>query len=370
MGVKQRKKTGALRFILATIVFFAVIIVAAVAVRNGGLDFRKMWNRVAGDKAEEFYYDNNSGGAFAAVGDGFAALSGFSLTVFDEAGDKTGSRLVGFTTPEISTGGKYAAAWELGGKDVILFTESGIDRAISVQNPIISVSVNTRGYVCIAAEEPGYGGSATVYNRNGKALFKWYSGANYVLDAKLRDSSEMLVLTIGENGSELIQCRITSESEEARYAYDGVILEADFTENGVTAISDKELIFLDKGFSEKSRYSFEGKTLDAYSLGTTFTALVVGDYQVGGTRRLVTLSNGEVIAESDVPGDIISMDMEGTYIALLYLGSVEVYTYRLAAYASFTPPAGAERVIMRADGSLIAAGSYSAKIFVPETENK
>ena len=363
---KRRKKTGVLRFILTSGMFIAVIVLVALVIRNGGLDVRKLWNRMTGEKADEFFYENTAGGSFAAVGDGFAALSGSYLSVFDETGDKTVSKLLSFSKPELSSAGKYGAAWSLGGRDIVLFTENRIEKTLQTENNIISVTINSRGYFCVSSEEPGYTGSVTVYNRNGKALYKWSSGSNYVLSARLRDSSELMILTVGKSGSELIRCRISSEQVETRYTYDGVIIDADFTSNGVTAVTAEELIFLDRSFSEKSRYSFEGKSLDAYSVDTQFTAVVLGDYQVGGTRRLVTLSNGEVIAEANVAGDIAGMDMAGNHVALLYVGELDEYTYRLVPEASWTPPAGAEHVTVREDGSVIAAGAYSAKIFTLE----
>lgn len=370
MEKKHRRRPGTLRYVLAITVFVLILAFIAFVILSGGFDLKKLWRTVAGDYASEYYYENSSGGFFDVVGDGFAVLSSAELYAFDKDGEATVDLLISFSQPLLSCEGNYGAAWDLGGYDVILFSDDGLIFRMQTENPIISVTVNDRGYLCVCTQEAGYGGAVTVYNTVGTALYKWYSGSAYLLSAKLKGKTDLLTLSIGSGGSSLVLMKITDVTERARYNYDGIILDAAFTESGIMAVSDSMLISLSKNLEEKKIYDFSDKHLDAYILSDSFAAVVTGNYQLGGEREIATVgADGSVIGNITISDEIASLDVSGDYVAVLSSGVISVYNYKMQPYADYECLTGAEAIVLRDEGTVIVAGAYAATAYGMEEES-
>ncbi|MGM9522188.1 MAG: DUF5711 family protein [Oscillospiraceae bacterium] len=363
-----KKKSGFLRILLIMMLLAVAIVAAALAVKSGEAGgFKKLWQSITGKNTVlEIYYENASGGVFGSVGDGLAVMSESGLSVFDEQGEEVFSRLFSFGDAALWTAGKYGAACDIGGNSVIFFSADKIICELETEHAVLSVSVNSDGYMCVCTEESGYLGSVTVYNSNGTDIYKWSAGSARVLSADVKGGSELLVLTVGEGGSSLVLMPLTSEQESARYNFPGLIIDADFCGKGIAAVSTESVIYFDDKLEETAVYDFSGRYIDRYSFGDSFTALGIGDYQVGGDRYLVTVGDdgtelGSVLAD----GDILGMDAGKYGVAALYSGRITVYNRDMSDSEGFECAAGTEDVILRDDGSVVAAGAFSAYIHTP-----
>lgn len=367
MSKKQTKKNGTLKTVIGAIAFFAVAALIIYLMLGGGSSIRRLWHEVSGDTASEYYYDGAAGGSFASIKGGFAVLTSSQLSVYDVSGEETVNMLLSYTNPILSSDGGYAAAWDLGGYNAALVNEDGVCARITTENAIISVSVNDHGYLCVCTDEPSYGGSVTVYNSSGTALYKWYSGSGYLLNAKLKDKSDLIILTISESGSNIIYTKITEEQERCRYTTEDIIIDAEFSDSGIFAISSARLIYLNKSLEEKGSYDFSGKHLDAYILKDDYAFITLADYQVGGERTAVTVNSScDELGSLTISEDIIAVSGTEKHIAVMTSGVISVYNMRLQIEWQCECQSGADSISIRRDGSVIAAGTYSAVVYTEE----
>lgn len=364
MSKTEKKKKGTLKTVIGAAAIFAVAVLIIYVMMGGGSSIKRLWREVSGDTTSEYYYDGAAGGSFAAIKGGFAVLSSSQLSVYDVAGEETVSLLLSYANPILSSDGGYAAAWDLGGYNVVLVNEGGLCTRLTTEEAIISVSVNDRGYLCVCTDEAGYGGSVTVYNSSGTALYKWYSGSGYVLSARLKDKQDLIILTISDSGSNIIYTKITEEQERCRYTTEDIIIDADFSDSGIFAISPTRLIYLNKNLEEKGSFDFSEKHLDAYILEENYALITMADYQLGGERTIVTVNTScDELGSLTVAGDIVSVAGAEKHIAVMTSGEISVYDMRLQPEWQRECQSGADSILVRRDGSVIAAGTYSAVIY-------
>ncbi len=368
---KRERKRGIAKTAAAMLLLFAAAGFIIYLILGGGESIKRIWRQMSGDESGELYYDGASGNAYALPGGSLAVLSQSRLTVLDEDGNEQLNILVSFTSPMLSSKGDYSAAWDLGGSEVILVDEQGLVTRLTSENSIISVTVNENGYLCVATDETGYGGSVTVYSPWGEALYKWYSGSNYILSARLRDESELCVLTLGKSGSAIVSMRITETQERARYETEDIILDFDFTGNGILAVSSSKLISLNKSLEERDVFELEGRHLEGYSLQEDFALIVAADYQSGGEKSIITLNSScDELGSMAVSGEVLSISTSRNRAAVMTPGRVEVYDIRLQYQYGCPIQSGGEKVLVKNNGSVIVAGAYSAQVYTQDDEVK
>jgi len=361
---KKQKDTRLIKgFVITGVIFSLVVGIAAFFIMFDGAAMIKKAVRMRGGAwPESYYYENAADGRFCLVDDSLAVLTGSGLRVYDKKGEETLYIMKPFQRPELTSGGKSAAAWDQGGHNLVFFTEKQEILKLTTEERIISASVNDMGWLCLCTERTGYGGQVTVYDDSGDAVYRWSPGSAYLLGARVRDNKELLALTIGEGGSELTLMSLTSETPTAKYTTAELIIDAAFTDAGAAALSDSSLILLDEELCEVSTCGFSDRHLNAYKLGST-SVIVTGDYQVGGTRTAELIgSSGEIIAACSLSGDVDSIDASGGRTALLTGGKVHVYGANLGLLGEYDA-AGAARVLVHEDMTVIAAGDFSAVVF-------
>ncbi len=360
-----KKKIGLIRVILIVLTALAAIVAAIMAVkgRDGGL--QGLWDAITGGSdATEYYYESSSGGAFGTIGGrGLAVASNSGLYVFDNEGDQNFSVLFSYGSSSLNTAGDYGAVCDIGGKSVIFFNTSGVISQIETDYPVVSAAVNDEGYLCVCTEESGYLGSVTVYNSEGVDIYKWYSGSARVLSADANGGSQLLVLTIGQGGSNLVLMPLSSEQETSRYSVAGLIIDAGFDGNNIWAVTTEQVLFFNNRLEERGTYDFSERYLEAYAAGNGYMVLRISDYQMGGQSQIVSLSDsgqelGSTVTEAG-PADMAASDEA---VAVLYSGSVVIYDLNMSAQGRAQCASGTERVVIRNDGTVLAAGAFSAYV--------
>ena len=365
MDETPRKKSGFLRMLLILMLVAVAIAAIALALRgreSGGL--RGLWQSITrGETAEEFYYENASGGAFGDLNGGLAVLSSAGLTVFGSDGETAFTRLFSWSSPAMDTAGKFGVAYSIGGKSVVFFDDRSVILELTAEYPVVSASVNASGYLAVCTEEGSYLGAATVYTGSGTAIYRWRAGTGRILSADVRAGSELLVLTVGSGGSRLVLQSLAGEEMKAEYTFPGLMIDAAFTDGGVTAVTTGSVIRLNGDLEEKGVYDFSGRYLTAYDIEDGFTALALSDFQVGGVGTLVTLDRDlSELGSAVFSEDILSLDARENTVAVLHTGRVETYTRAMESTERLSCDAGTEQVLVRSGGDVLTAGAFSAHV--------
>lgn len=106
--------------------------------------------------------------------------------------------------------------------------------------------------------------------------------------------------------------------------------------------------------------------LKNYAFSHEFAAVLLGKYRAGTQAELYTIdatgtpSVGRVINEQ-----VLSLSASGKYVAVLTADRLDIYTRNLDHYATLDGTSGAQKVLMRSDGTALLIDGETAHLYVP-----
>ncbi len=360
------------RRLLSLLLFLAILFLIVYLVAGIGANGN---NRLTGflhglfrteeENREKFSFDAYSDNIFEEMNGGLLVLSASEYQAFDSSGELIDQGTKAFTHPAMSAGKAGAVLWSQGGTDAMLLMADGTSYNADTRQPIISASMNDRGYTAISTEETGYKGLVTVYDPKGEPIYKWYSGYAYLTDAAVSPAGTgMAALTLSAEGSRIVCYSFSSEEEQGSALLDGQLcFDLDYlSENRLCAVAEDRAVFLDGRGKTLWEYFFDDLYLKDYSLdGSGFAVFVLGRYRTGGSGRIVSVgSGGSEEGSLEITSEVRSLSVRGKYIAVVYSDSVVLYDSSLHVVGSIEGSAGYERALAGAGGKLIAVTGYRA----------
>ena len=326
---KQNKSRKALA-VIATIVIVALA--AAVFLYRDKLTFFKAGNsdEMADiiSENEPFTYETGAEQFFSLMGNSLTVASSTGLQMLDSDGKTVSREVFSMTNPSVCGNDSTCAVYDVGGHSLRIYLD-GQFKSFDSDNQIISVSVSRSSYYAVAALEPGYKGSVSVYNPSFEPIYKWYSGTGYILDAAVSpDGGTLAVLCVEETGSIVHLFHFNSEDEFASASLPGELaFKLSYSGDGnFCLLSEKAIHFFGSKGQELSSYNFDGGYLVDYELGSEYLALVLSKYVSGSEVTVLSFgSGGKQLGTVSLSAEPQSLSSQGQ--KLLVLGSSDLTLY-------------------------------------------
>lgn len=360
-SMKQKRAQGRnLAAILLGILFVAMLAGAALWLKQSDA----VKNKSA--RAMEYNYTSGTGTVTCGVGDGLAVASNSGLQVYDRSGLQTVGELYVAQNPVLTSSGNYGVAYDVGGEQLQLFTEDGLVNSLKADGGVISAAVNAGGWCAVCAEESGYKGAVTVFDRSGAMAYKWLSGTAYLLAARVtEDGKQIAVLTLTGTGSRVVFLKVNSDEIQGEILLEGELLvdigfASDGTLYGVSADSLYS-IKPEKGAIVLQDYS--GDTLAGYAFeGGPVLALKA--YRSGGSCRVLTLQSGEMTELCRFDDGLLSLAADSEQIALLTESGLTAYRRDSGETAvSYPDIPTCQQISLTGDGNIIATARHTAAVY-------
>ena len=175
--------------------------------------------------------------------------------------------------PLVYSNGDYALFLNSEGESYeLIYKEKVLVKEENAQH-IITGDVNKNGYYVIVSQEPGYKSVATVYNKNKKQIYKYYSADNYILDVSLSKNNKNMAVLLFDS-SKTQTSTILSVFD---FKYDSVISSVSFVDElafdinyqssgNILVLSDKKAAAYNKNGKQKWDISYEGRKLHTYDI--------------------------------------------------------------------------------------------------------
>jgi len=371
---KINRRLLGLLFSLASLA--GLIYIAITLITGGDLGLRSLTNlfatRTPDAVAEELDFNVGRERVFAHLDGAVASVGTLGIQVLDLAGNETLSDPFRMTRPAIKSAAGSAIAFDIGGTQVRVFDNSQIAASIEASGAIVSASINTNGWFCVSTQgSAGLRGVATVYNDQGRAVYRVNLVTGYVLSAVLsHDNSDLAVLSLTDVGSRLAFYKgMSEENPDFEFNFTGeLILDMHYLPSGeLLAISTDTLFMVNRNGEYRELYRFSGGQLRGYILDGSFTVLYLLDYGVGYLGRLVTLDDdGTPLGEYTTDRVLISMSYSDGTLAVLKSDGLSFYDAELQetlAAGEQMSLAGVNNIIALGDGVALAAGDHSAILF-------
>lgn len=304
-------------------------------------------------RASEWAFEPAPGQVFAAFGNSFAACSSTQLQIYGPEGQLRLAQELSESAPALAASETRLAVWSAGGGNFSVFDAQGALGTVEAGGALLDLRL--RGGMAVAAAMGGEGlGLVTVYDEELRPVYRWHAEVSWPVAAELSpEGGGLAVLSASEAGGQLRLFSLASEEEQARFDSPGeYFFDLAWPEGGICLLSEERAVFLDEGGAPRGEYGFGLSRLEGAAYGEDFVLLVLDG---AGQTRLVTLdAAGGLLAELSPGREVLSARAEKDKIAVLYSDGAAVYNKNLRERGSGALAAGAEALLLRADGKLLA----------------
>ena len=356
----------AVLLLLAAVVLVAIMQAKGISPKDLFAD-REEREILTGGKTDELSYQNGDDGAFGFAGERLIVASQHSIRIYNFGGEEVFTQSTIMTRPAINICGEAAVVFDIGGKELDIIDENEQVKTLTAEGEIVSAALNENGWMALCAQESGYNGTVTVYNKTGKPVYKWYSGEGYVLGARVSPNNKKLaVLTVDGSGSKVSFFKLSSEDVQGTYEIAELGMEIVWLgSDRLALLSDSGVTYMTTQGEEKAKYIFEDPSLrniDFREDGGFAAAL--SPFQVGTEGTLISVSKeGEELGSIDIREEVLDISVCEEYIGVLYSGRILVYTKDLQVWAEFNGTGTTQEIQVLSDGRVIAAGDFSSAIY-------
>ncbi len=383
-----RKKKNLLVRLLAFLVTLALILSAVYVIVNRdllNLDSLKRYftykslERNDSGQAQSFSYSGSSTDVISAFGEDLLVCSAGGVRLYSGSGTCYIEDPVILKAPAAEVCGSTAAVYSVGGKEIYLYRNRTQYKVLSdLEGEIISVRLNSTGWLAVTARESGYKAVITVFDDEMNKRMAFRLSSAFVTDAVVtEDCLSLATISLGQKGSSLestLSFYTLPDDQKSGVDYD-LVPASTFSlgNNMVIDLAGGEAIRCvgDNGVSvwagnDVTNWSCLGQFLKSYSIGDRFAAMLVGKYRSGSQAELYTIDNegnpsiGRVINEQ-----VLSVSAAGKYVAVLTANRLDIYTQDLDTYATLEGTNSARKVLLREDGSALLIGNGTAHLYVP-----
>lgn len=330
----------------------------------------------ASGAAEPFTHGGGDNVSLAYLSEGVLMSSTTGIRYYTFSGEQYAEQVVTMEHPVLETSAFGGAAYDAGGRTLHMYRKGEEIFTLNLEGDgdLLSARLNDSGWLAVTAQESGYKGAVTVYNKDFARVFRLNRSSTFVVDAMVSpDCRSVAVVAMGqENGrfeSRLLVYRLDSEEPAAQVSLGNMaVLELEYENGQIWLLGENSLVSVSTETWEKHSYLFGGRYLKGCSFGgDDFALLLLGHYRAGSADQALVLSPGaEVTASLDHQGQLLSFDAAGRYLCLLSGGSLEIYTPQLERYRTLDEVAGARYVALAADGSAVLADRQQAWLYIPE----
>lgn len=262
------------------------------------------------------YFGEGSVSSISSSGSCLLCLDKNQLRIYNEDGEETSSFSHNYADPVLRATDKRMLIYDKGGSSMMVVGRTNQMFSKAVKNRIIMADIAPNNNVAVVTDDERYAGILTVYDGNGREIFKWSSG------------SQLLSLTFDEDGG---GCYVTTfagmdgtlcsvmryfrfDEKEPRVTSDPLpvlALQAMENDNGeFWVVGDTAFMRLDRKGRVLSRYDYMGK-LDDFALDRSCAALIFK----GIERRSSRLELFDSDSDRDEPDKIVNKQ-DGTPVRM------------------------------------------------------
>lgn len=187
----------------------------------------------------------------------------------------------GNSAPVIKTCGKYVITYSFDVANAVL-TKDGKSINLPTDNPIIAASVNKNGYSVLVTREKGYKAQVVVHSPDGNVMYKWHSADNYIVDVDISPDNRTLAVATADFSTDSVSGGImffNFSQEEPYYGQifkSNLMLDIQFVDkDSLMAVGDLSTILVKTNGEGEGEYSYNGKKLNNYDIGTDFSLVLV-----------------------------------------------------------------------------------------------
>lgn len=143
-----------------------------------------------------------------------AILNNQVITLYNNYGEKITDINVNINKALFDANEKYLAIAENGGGEICLILDKNYLWSNKIEGEILQIHVNRNGYVAVITKDTTYKSILTLYNSDGKRLFRNYCSNTRIIDASISDDNKYIAIGEIDSSGALIKSNVKILSVE------------------------------------------------------------------------------------------------------------------------------------------------------------
>lgn len=261
------------------------------------------------------------------AGGNLAMLTRNSLVTYNGQGAEVSRIKQSYFNANVICSRSRTLLYDRGGKKFSVYSGDRLSFEREFPRSIYCAAMGESGTVAVATRSATHTAEVKVYNRRGEEIFGWLSAEGHVIGLALpKSGNSMAAATLDTNGGQLVSSvhLFDFAQDEARAHIDlpdELILHLYYMgkDNNLYVITDRTVYEISSSTGTvMAQYSYNGRTLWAYSADRDVITLALGDYTEQRELEILRLTPGF----TEVPRQVINEH-------LIALASDSTYTYVL-----------------------------------------
>lgn len=383
---KRQKKPNRFLRLLALLATSALVLLAMVLViyrDTINVDTFKHWlayrNMDTGTTGETDPFSHAGGDklSIAYLDSGIVTASAAGAHYYTLDGEHLAEEVLSMENPVLTSSRTTAVVYDAGNQSLFAFRNSQEYFSLSLSGgaDLLSARPNDGGWLAVTAQQSGYKGAVTVYDRRGEPVIQISLSSTFAVDAAVSpDGQTAAVVTIGQQDgvffSRLLLYQVNQQEPFAQVDLGSLtVLDVDFDEGVVWLLGEDRLLtvsLLPEG-QQVQTYYISPNYLKGCSLGGDgFAFLLVGRYRSGGATQALRIdSSAQAVQSIPLNSQVLDYAAAGDTCALLSGSQLSLYNAKLEQFADVGNTQAARKVALSANGSAVLANDQYAWLYIP-----
>ena len=211
--------------------------------------------------------------------------------------------------PVLTSSRTTAVVYDAGNQSLFAFRNSQEYFSLSLSGgaDLLSARPNDGGWLAVTAQQSGYKGAVTVYDRRGEPVIQISLSSTFAVDAAVSpDGQTAAVVTIGQQDgvffSRLLLYQVNQQEPFAQVDLGSLtVLDVDFDEGVVWLLGEDRLLtvsLLPEGQQVQTYYISPNYLIGCSLGGDGFAFLLVGRYRSGGATQALRIDSSAQAVQS------------------------------------------------------------------------
>ena len=251
----------------------------------------------------------------------YYVLTNSHISAYTNAGKELFSYSHGFEKPIIKTSSTRALVFNQGGVSALIFNNNGLKETLTTENEILCGGISDSGTYALATISDEYASAVSVYNKQNKLIYEWFSAENTVNNVAISPNGKKIAVSafsssVGKYVSTLSVLNYKSATPEFYEKLEGTLVYNidTFSSNYFAMVSTNKIKFF-KWSNLKSVEHANDYNLSFYKSGKGGSVAVFNRESDKTDNKIEIYSkSGQKKAEFNFKGIISDIQLFGNHI--------------------------------------------------------
>lgn len=267
-GKKLEQKRKFKVFSTVCAVVLAVVAICQLAMPAGIFETAFNFFAVFGGGSYPIELESNDTLNTVSKGNYYYVLTDTKINAFSTNGKLIYSYTHGYENPILKTSATRALVFNQGSSEAMIFNLNDIKSTISIKEKIINAAIADNGSYALVTTTNSYAAAVSVYKKNGKQIYEWFSSQDLVNNVAISPSGKKIAVStvssaVGQYNSKVLVLNFKSATPEFQKDYKNTVVNVFDTTNsrGFSVVTSNDFNFISWSNFKIKEYKNEYNTV-------------------------------------------------------------------------------------------------------------